>query len=62
VTFLALGGALVCLVNQNLFAACAPLVAVAISAGGIEVPRIKRVFYWTYAGQWPVFAALRALV
>lgn len=61
VLYLGIGATLICLANANLFAAFAPLVAVAISAGGIEVPRIKRLFYWTYAGQWPVFAVVRAL-
>lgn len=60
ITFLLVGSLLICLANGNLFAAFAPLVAVAISRGGIEVPRIKRLFYWTYAGQWPLFALLKA--
>lgn len=37
------------------------IIAIAsVPALSVEVPRIKRVFYWTYAAQWPVFAVLRA--
>lgn len=59
--YMSIGALLICLANGNVFAAAAPLVAVAVSRGGIEVPRVKRLFYWTYVGQWPVFAALRVI-
>lgn len=39
-----------------------PIALAAAALLHLEVPRIKRAFYWIYAGQWPILAALRALV
>lgn len=54
------GVALICFANGNAFAFFAPLIAWAIDRGDINIPRVPRFFYWAYAGQWPVFAVLRA--
>lgn len=50
------------LANGNAFAMFAPLIAFAIDRGEIDVPRVRRFFYWAYAGQWPVFAVLKVLL
>lgn len=55
------GLSLVCVVNGNWFALLAAPLAFAIEAGGLHLPRVRRVFYYGYALQWPVFSLLRAL-
>lgn len=57
-----LASALVCLANGNFWALAAMPVAISISNADIELPRVKRLFYWSYVGQWPLFAAMKALL
>lgn len=59
--WLAVGFGCICASNGNLFALGALAVALAIEVGELEVPRIRRLFYWTYAGQWPVYTLGRLL-
>lgn len=60
--YLALAFGCFCAANGNVFAAFALPVAYAVELGQLELPRVRRLFYWTYAGQWPVFAVARVLV
>lgn len=58
----AVGILAVCIANASWVPLLAPLVVAAVVTSGVEIPRVRRLFYWSYVGQWPVFAVLRGLL
>ena len=48
--------------NGNHFALISIPVAILVSSSGIAVPRVRGLFYWAYALQYPVYAAARQIL
>jgi TraX protein len=62
--WIAVGGLLAALAlpNRNHFALAAIPIGVLVWWLGFEVPRVRRIFYWAYALQFPVYAGARLLL
>lgn len=56
---LLLAVAALCLANHGWIPALAFVLAPIVAHLGTGIPRVRGVFYWIYAGQWPVIAGLR---
>lgn len=53
---------LISMVRFNELAVLSIPVLLLLDAVKVEIPRVRRMFYWVYVGQWPLIAAVRVLM